>query len=56
MIEVCVVMIKMVLFSAIIIGAVQIIVKLMIGALSALELEYERLQEKGGHEAAKREE
>lgn len=46
MIEVCVVMSKMVLFSAIIIGAVQLIVKLMMGALLALELEYERLQEK----------
>ena len=46
MIEVCVVMIKMVLFSAIIIGAAYIIVKLMIGALLALEWEYDRLQEK----------
>lgn len=46
MIEVCIIMIKMILFSAIIIGAVQIIVKLMIGALSFLEWEYDRLQEK----------
>ena len=46
MIEVCAMMIKMVLFSAIIIGAVQIIVKLMICALSSLEREYDRLQEK----------
>lgn len=46
MIEVCVVMIKMVLFSVVIIGAVQIIVTLMIGALSLLEWEYDRLQEK----------
>ena len=46
MIEVCVVMMKMVLFSAVIIGAVHIIVKLMIGSLLALEWEYDRLKEK----------